>query len=636
MNTNSIYLSKAAKNSSRPLIILGSLASILIGWMTYEGILDGELDKIIKVQEMQLTRSQVVFGREIGDMEHTITLLKNMPSFKSAIGVGQEVNQELAGQLFSQFISSVDSLLQVRWLDKSGMEIIRVNSENGVAQIVPKPFLQNKSNRYYFTQGIAVPEDKVYLSPLDLNVEHKKIEIPLRPTIRVTTRTGKLNRLPEGLIILNYDIGYILDYIRSFNTDVSKIEIVDSKGFWIINPNRELEWGLDLKQKQHNMKIMFPQLWEQMQTRSNTSGAIVDVGMLSYQCNDIDKSFVKSASFSNDSQLCFISVTPEKVLISLRWQAGWKAGIFSISIFLIWFWLLNREKRMSQELIDLNSQLNIEKRQIEETSKYNQALLKQQQTLQDDLVESRKLSALGMMVAGVAHELNTPIGAAMMAASKMKVDHEALTVAFKSGLTKTALETYLKNNALGLDLVEQNQNRASLLIKSFKRLAIDRVKDDVVAFSLKQVIDDLLRTLHSTFKFPSLEVKCDVEDIVLSGYPGIFSQILQNLITNAITHAFTPEHDNKLSITAYHIADMVEISVADNGKGISPEMKQTIFDPFVTTKRSQGNTGLGMHFVHQWVTKSLKGTIQIESTLGKGTTFYISIPREIKVNLPED
>jgi len=282
------------------------------------------------------------------------------------------------------------------------------------------------------------------------------------------------------------------------------------------------------------------------------------------------------------------------------------------------------------QLIKLYRQQEKDKKKIEQSSEYNRNLLNQQQLLQHDLVESRKLSALGMMVAGVAHELNTPIGTAILAASRLRAEHKRLTQAVEEGLSKSALDQYLISTETGLELVENSQKKAATLIRSFKRLAIDRVREDVVSYRLDVVVGDLLATLSPRFKESQIEYDIQVDPIDMVGRPGSVSHVLQNLLVNAMQHAFKKEIGGKISVKAQLCGNGrdVEIRVSDNGKGIAPEVLPNLFDPFVTTNRAEGNTGLGMHFVHQWVTNSLNGSIKVESELLKGTTFIIKMPKQ--------
>ncbi|MCE0495076.1 sensor histidine kinase [Vibrio salinus] len=624
-------------NSNSVLLIISLFISGLIGWLIYKNSIDTHLDQVLSEQQKRINQAQVLFIREIGDMKRTIRLLHDDPSLSRSIDKNTPINPELAEELFVSFAHSINSLMQVRWIDIQGQEQVRVNAQEGDVYIVPHEQLQNKINRYYVRRGYQTPEGSVYLSSLDLNIEHGKIEIPYQPTIRITLRTGATEPQRDGLLVLNYNIGYLLRAIRTLNTDEVKLQIIDQDGFWIMHPDDRLEWGSDLNKPQNNVKNISPALWKALQKNKEKRELDLNQGMVSYKCSDLTKDFAQT-EFNHGSILCFNAVTPKKFVTGLKVKAAIPAILVAIIIFLSGAWVLLRERKASQALINMNQKLETDKQLLKESADYTKNLLEQQHILQNDLVESRKLSALGMMVAGVAHELNTPLGTAIMSSSKLHSEYNKLKASFAEGLTKSALQEYLDSAGHGLDLIEESQRRAAELVRSFKRLAIDRAREESVSFNLNQVIEDLLKTLHHRLKQAQVETRLEVEDIEMSGMPGIISQVIQNLVINTLHHAFTPEMGGVLTVCATLNKEekQVEIRISDNGKGIDPDVLPNLFDPFVTSKRSQGNTGLGMHFVHQWVTNSLQGTISVETVPDSGTTFIIEIPQKIEMNLPED
>ncbi len=617
------------------LFILGLVISCLLGLLIYKNNINKYIDNIIQEQQRDITQSQVIFSHEIANMKQTIQLLHNAPSVSKSLAANSQLNKPLANELFVSFIHTFDSLMQVRWLDSEGKEQVRVDGRDGEAFITTEHLLQDKKHRYYFTEGIKAPKGEVFLSPLDLNIENGKMEVPYRPTIRVTLRTDAIDNLRPGLLVLNYDVGALLNSLRTFNNDKIQLQIVDQKGYWIMHPDQSYEWGKDLKQKQNNIQNISPDIWQQLQNKNALKSIESQTGLLSFRCSDLTKGYAHN-DFAQNTILCFIAVTPHEIINKQKWIAAIPAIIMSFIIFLSGCWILVREQEASIKLIEFNQKLAEDKQLIEKSAEQTQQLLEQQQILQDDLVESGKLSALGMMVAGVAHELNTPLGAAIMASSTMQNEHQQLAESFHSGLTKEALRHYLESTESGLELVESNLQRAAELIRSFKRLAIDRAQEDIVLFNLSDVLNDLMKTLHHRLKTAHIETDLQIENIEMLGTPGIVSQIVQNLVINALNHAFEPETGGKLTICAIHEQNTVVLTVADNGKGILPELVPKMFDPFITSKRSHGNTGLGMHFVHQWVTRSLNGTITVETELDKGTTFIIKIPKEIQITLPDD
>ena len=586
------------------LFILGMAVSIVLGWMIYKININKYFDGLIQVQQKDVTQSLVIFSQEIKGMEDTIKVLHHSPSMRSSLAVHSPLDRKQAEATFVAFIRTFEPLMQVRWLDDKGEERVRVDGKGGVYTVIPEHALQNKKSRYYFSEGIQSPKGEVYLSALDLNIEHGQIELPYRPTIKV------------------------------------QLEIVDQRGFWIMHPDKSYEWGYDLDRKEHNIKLVNPDIWKKLEASDSRASDDIHFGetksgLFTYKCTNVAQGFSHNQQTQN-TNLCFIAKTPSKVITAQKLLIVIPAFIVSLLLALSLSWIIYRERKMGLTLIKVNQRLANDKVLLEQSERETRRLLGQQQRLQEDLIESGKLSALGMMVAGVAHELNTPLGAAIMAASTIKKEHQLLAESFANGLTKDALQRYLESTEMGLDLVETNQQRAAQLVRSFKRLAIDRATEDIVSFMLDQVIDDLMKTLHHRLKTARVDVELNVEHIEMQGIPGILSQVLQNLVINALNHAFKPEMGGKLVISAAAVDGNVTLKVADNGKGIDSNIVSKIFEPFVTSKRSNGNTGLGMHFVHQWVTRSLHGSVTVETELNRGTTFIICIPQTLAVDLPSD
>ncbi|CBS88839.1 putative sensor histidine kinase (plasmid) [Azospirillum lipoferum 4B] len=252
---------------------------------------------------------------------------------------------------------------------------------------------------------------------------------------------------------------------------------------------------------------------------------------------------------------------------------------------------------------------------------------------QASLIQAEKMASLGQLVAGVAHEVNTPIGITITGASQLQALIEELSQRHAAGaLKKSDFQRFLSDGVEMANLILSNSTRAANLVQSFKLVAVDQSSDERRAFLLRDYIDELLRSLHPTYKTRAaltIAVDCPA-DLELDGYPGALSQILTNLIMNALIHALDPEQPGRIAISARPCAgDMVELSVADDGNGIAAEVLPKIFDPFFTTRRGSGGSGLGLHIVYNLVTGRLHGTIGVESHPGQGTRFTLHFPRVI-------
>jgi signal transduction histidine kinase/HAMP domain-containing protein len=258
--------------------------------------------------------------------------------------------------------------------------------------------------------------------------------------------------------------------------------------------------------------------------------------------------------------------------------------------------------------------------------------LKNLQTTQSQLVEAEKMAALGGLVAGVAHEINTPVGIGVTAASLLEDKTVAFRSLFQNGQMKRSdLEKYLDTAGQSSNMILKNLQRAAELIHSFKQVAVDQSSEERRSFAVKAYLDEILLSLHPKLKRTQLitEIRAD-ENLTLDSYPGVFAQIVTNLVMNSLVHAYEPGQAGKLSFDLKQKKERFIFEYGDDGRGIPAEHMSKIFDPFFTTKRGQGGSGLGLHIIYNLVTQKLGGTIRCESEVGRGTRFIIELPMSIK------
>lgn len=255
---------------------------------------------------------------------------------------------------------------------------------------------------------------------------------------------------------------------------------------------------------------------------------------------------------------------------------------------------------------------------------------------QAQLVESEKMAALGGLVAGVAHEINTPVGVTFTLVTHFAQKTKQLMELYRGGqMKKSDLDRYLALSEESAAQMVANITRAADLIQSFKRVAVDQTSDERRPFNLSEYIGEILISLSSHLKKAVVKVTTDIPiDLELISYPGALAQIISNLTTNAIVHAFDRSlPDNRtaeIRIRAMLRDDgQVELRFTDNGNGVAPDHLGKLFDPFFTTKRGSGGSGLGLNIVYNLVTQKLQGRISIESQLGAGATFVMIVPRTV-------
>jgi signal transduction histidine kinase len=250
---------------------------------------------------------------------------------------------------------------------------------------------------------------------------------------------------------------------------------------------------------------------------------------------------------------------------------------------------------------------------------------------QQNLIDAERLAALGGLVAGVAHEVNNPIGISLTVASSFARRAELFDAELKSDaqLRRSLLEEFVRASREAAQQLVANLQRAGELIQSFKQVAVDRSHAERRQFSLSEATDQIIASLRPVLRKASIALSVDVpEGQLIDGYPGSYGQILTNLFLNAANHAFADGRSGTISISARPRGnDDVEIIFADNGAGMTPDVQRQAFDPFFTTRRNEGGTGLGLHIVYNLVTQQFGGRMKLDSRLGQGTTFRIIMPK---------
>jgi|GEM_PF-1315569 len=284
-----------------------------------------------------------------------------------------------------------------------------------------------------------------------------------------------------------------------------------------------------------------------------------------------------------------------------------------------------RDEIESQRDVALKQKDEIEKQAITLQDTINEL-----QSTQKKLIEAEKMASLGNLVAGVAHEINTPVGIGIAAASSFKTKTATLNGLFESKKMKQSdLVQYLQSAKEATNLLKANLTRTGELVKSFKQVSVDEITEQCREFNFKEYLQDVLNSLDPKLreKYVEIAIQCN-DDIILNSYPGAYAQILTNFVTNSITHGFAKTDNGKITISASTTGNEFSLSFADDGAGMTEESVQRCFDPFYTTNMQQG-TGLGLNIVYNLVSQKLKGDILCKSELGKGATFRITVPTSL-------
>lgn len=265
------------------------------------------------------------------------------------------------------------------------------------------------------------------------------------------------------------------------------------------------------------------------------------------------------------------------------------------------------------------------------------ALAELRQT-KEDLVQAETFASLGQLVAGVAHEINTPVGVSLTATSHLADRTERFVELMTNGqLKRSDLQAYLDVAAETSSIIGTNIHRAAELIQSFKQVAVDRATLKRGRFSLRRVIDDTIAHLQMTIRTSgqSVVIECP-PSIEMDSFPGQFMQVITILVMNALQHGFIDGRKGTILIKAITAGSKIELVVEDDGQGIAATDLDRIYEPFFTTRRVDGFTGLGLHIAFNLVTQTLLGRITCESAFGIGTRFGITVPREVMADADDD
>jgi C4-dicarboxylate-specific signal transduction histidine kinase len=326
-----------------------------------------------------------------------------------------------------------------------------------------------------------------------------------------------------------------------------------------------------------------------------------------------------------------------------------------------WLWVLNRgqvivrdhltrptrlagtikniqsQKETEVALRSLNQEL--EKRVLSRTNELQKsndelkATFQELELTQNELVDKEQMATLGGLVASITHEINTPIGISVTAASHLQTSVDKFNKLYATGeVSHDDFEEYQIEIADCSKLMLVNLERASKLIQSFKQVSVDQSHEDIREFNLKTYLDEIFLSLNPMLSRTSHQYSYQCEDnIIVKSNPGAFYQIISNLINNSIVHAFPDGRVGNLQLKVITSESGFELLYQDDGCGMSAEIQEKVFSPFFTTKRGKGGSGLGMNIVYNLVNQVLQGEVKVSSTIDEGSLFTITLPKSILV-----
>lgn len=290
---------------------------------------------------------------------------------------------------------------------------------------------------------------------------------------------------------------------------------------------------------------------------------------------------------------------------------------------------LERYREHLEELVaERTADLTLAKEQSELTNAKLAAALQHLNLTQEQLLRRDKLAALGTLVAGVAHELNTPIGNSLVVAGSMAERTRLMQTGMGDGLRRSELASYLDQAAEADHILQRNLERAAHLVSSFKQIAVDHSSSKRRHFSLHRLVAEWMLPMQATLRHTAYALEQQIPaELVMDSYPGPLGQVLTSLVDNCVLHGFEGRDGGAIRIAACNDGAQIALSVSDDGVGIAPANLEHIYDPFFTTRLGAGGTGLGLHIAHNIVTGVLGGRIEVASDTHSGTTFTLLLPK---------
>jgi signal transduction histidine kinase len=286
----------------------------------------------------------------------------------------------------------------------------------------------------------------------------------------------------------------------------------------------------------------------------------------------------------------------------------------------------------SMFVYNLTLQRHVEEqtRDLQESNHRLQKALSDLQSATDQMIQSEKLAALGSLVAGIAHEVNTPLGIGVTAASHLDEASAELARAFEAGtMKKSDFTQFIATCMETSHIILTNLERAANLVQSFKKIAVDQSSENWQTIALGAYLNDIIVSLTPRLKKTRIRVIIDCPDeLQLNTMPGALSQIVTNLVSNSVLHAFDEGQEGEIVIGAKVKKQKVVLTYTDNGKGIARENLAKVFEPFYTTKRGVGGSGLGLPIVYNIITRNLGGSISVDSSPGEGMKFILTLPEK--------
>lgn len=620
-----------------------SLLLLLTGAYFFGNVeIERELTRLRGQSTLNVGLGVGALSRNLEALALDLTFLINHSALNEAINNPNTENIASLAEDFANFSRSKGIYDQIRWLDETGMERVRVDYRLNQSQIVPTDRLQNKGKRYYFSDTFKLKAGEIFVSPLDLNIERGEVTIPFKPMIRIGSPIVDRQGVKRGIILLNY---YGEEMLQEFNAVTSNfknhISILNNEGFWLKSSNSNDEWGFMFKRDALKLGNRNPRTWSEIHDKAEgtiinesgiwtwstvypllvgmkTSTGVVDAFVPSRSVLETRKYFWKVVAHQESrlltdlkAQIWSKTITITALLLTLIGFSGWKLARAEEKVY-----------EINTGLEQLTEQLHDKVVELEKISAEHNRVEVEKTRLLNELHQSQKMDALGNLTGGIAHDFNNILGIIM-------------------GNTELAQNSIGKVNDAKLrkhlDTIQTASERARGLVSQMMVFSRSD-QGEHHPMELTPMVKEDIRMLKAILP-TSIEIDFDYQKNLpkVMMDPVKLQQILMNLCVNAkdamdgigtLSIWLGMCRDiNQECTTCYERlrGDWVGLAVTDTGSGIAHDSLSRIFDPFFTSKEVGKGTGMGLAVVDS-IVKSLDGHITVQSEQGTGTTFLLLFP----------
>ena len=564
----------------------------------------------LAASERNILRASYEFRHFISSATSDLLALSTSPQVNLLAQGDQPEARRQVTELFYRLLYYKPVFSQLRFLDADGQELVRLKRENsGRIAYTPSQELQNKAGRYYYQKSIKLPPDTLYVSPLDLNIEFGQIEIPWQPVIRVIKPIGTAEG-NQGVIVLNISARSFLENFAIGNSGTRSMALLNNRGYWLAGAPDDQLWGF-MFGKPNSLKDTHPQLWQQIEEEGKGE-AVIDGRHYLFSTltpADLIEQEVMTSALSgyrlqtDDERWIFMSTYREPAPL---WSTEHLPRALILLLITLMFSLFIARTMAARHTAEQINHINEQK-----------------------MLQMERLASLGTVVAGVAHEVNTPLGNALTIASTLREHADELTSGLRSGrIGRNRLEALLQEIDDGSGMLTESLHRASNIIQNFKEIAVDQTSERRRRFRIDEFLHELVRLHETQMRGTGINLKVRGNtSLMMDSLPGPLGQVVGNLITNARLHGFSDGGPGEIWVEANAAGrGQVQIRVSDNGRGIPENLLPKIFNPFFTTRMNTGGSGLGLSIVQNIVNSILGGEISVASQHGHGTVFTLMLP----------